>query len=120
MSNMVVIISTKEKLNVTVLGKLHKLLGGSLVGLRSAIMKGNPIVEMELFDGEYDQKASLLRALIALIRDNGVETEVYELSSGQTFTFASSRERQESLISLDVLENILKCSDEELDRQLNV
>lgn len=117
MSNIVVILKEKA-IDVSVLKQLHKLLGGSLATIRTAISKGLPVVEMEIFDNQYQEKASLLRGLISLIRSSGFGVEIYELPEGDSF--ATSNVRDESLINEDVLENILDSSDEEIDRQSDV
>ena len=117
MSNIVVVIKEK-KLDVSVLGELHKLLGSPLTKLKTALIKSTPIIEMELFDGEYDEKAKLLRKVIDLVRVNGITADVYELPSDATFAMCDVL--QESLISLDVLENILDSSDDEMERQLDM
>jgi hypothetical protein len=117
MSNIVVVIKQK-KLDVSVLGELHKLLGGSLVKIRTALLKSAPVIEMELFDGEYEGKAKLLRKMIDCIRRNRILADIYEIPSGATF--AKFDFLQESLISLDVLENILDSSDDEMKRQLDM
>jgi|SRR5690554_1603674 len=117
MSNIVVVLKDKT-VEVSVLKELHRILGGSLTTIRTAISKGLPLVEMEIFDNQYQEKASLLRKLISLIRSNGFEVEIYELPEGDSFE--TSDLLNESLINEDVLENILDSSDEEMDRQLDM
>jgi hypothetical protein len=117
MSNIVVVIKEK-KLDVSVLGELHKLLGGSLVNIRTALLRSAPVIEMELFDGEYEDKAVLLRKMIGCIRRNKIIADIYEIPSGATFEKCDSL--QESLINLEVLENILDSSDDEMKRQLDM
>ena len=117
MSNIVVVIKEK-KLDVSVLGELHKLLGGSLAKIRAALRRSAPIIEMELFDEEYEEKAKSLRKMIDLIRRNKIANDVYEIPSDTTFAVCGAL--QESLISLDVLENILDSSDDEMKRQLDM
>jgi len=113
MSNIVIVIK-ESKLEVAVLGKLRTLLSSPLTQIKSALVEGKPILEMELFDNKYDEKASLLRGLIDLVRKNDLHAEVYELPSGQSFETSSVR--KQSLIQLDVLENILNSADDEAQR----
>lgn len=117
MSNIVVVLKDKT-VEVSVLKELHRILGSSLTAIRTAITNGLPIVEMEIFDNQYQEKANLLRKLISLIRSNGFEVEIYELPEGDSFE--TSDLLNESLINEDVLENILDSSDEEMDRQLDM
>ena len=115
MSNIVVVLK-KSTVEMPVLKELHRILGGSLTGIRTAISKGLPIVEMDIFDNQYEEKAGLLRSLISLIKSSGLEVAIYELPEGDDFE--TSERRNESLINEDVLENILDSSDDEMDRQL--
>ena len=117
MSNIVIVIK-EEKLDVSVLGELHKLLGGSLAKIRAAVIRSAPIIEMELFDEEYEEKAKSLREMIDLVRRNKIASDVYEVPSDTTFSVCDAL--QESLISLDVLEEILDSSDDEMRRQLDM
>lgn len=117
MPNIVVIVNEKN-VEMSVLKELHKILGGSLTKIRTKISKGLPIVEKEIFDGKYEEKASLLRKLIFLISCTGLEVAVYELPEGDSFETSSVR--NESLISIETLENILGYSDDELNRQLDM
>lgn len=117
MSNIVVVLK-ESVVEISVLKELHKILGGSLTEIRTAISKGLPIVEMEIFDNQYEEKASLLRNLISLIRSSRFGVEVYELPEGNSFE--TSGLLNESLINEDILEQILDSSDEEMDRQLDM
>lgn len=117
MSNIVVVVNEKT-VDVSVLKELHKILGGSLTGIRTAISKGLPIVEMEIFDNKYEEKASLLRKLISLTTSSKFGVEIFELPEGESFETSSVR--NESLISIEILENILDSSDDEMDRQLDM
>ncbi|UTV26473.1 hypothetical protein [Photobacterium atrarenae] len=112
-----IVIVFREKCDVGVLRDLHKLIGGSLSQTLEVIKKGKPVIEMELFDGKYDEKADLLRNLIALFKRGGVSIDIYELPSGQNFETSSLL--NESRINLKTLENILVASDDEFERQLN-
>lgn len=116
MSNIVIVLSD-QKIEVPVLGELHKLLGGSLAQLKSAIVDNKPVLEFELFDN-YEEKSALLRNIIGVIQRNNLNTNVFEIPSDQTYETSSSL--KESLISLEILENILNSADEEMDRQLNM
>jgi hypothetical protein len=117
MSNIVVVVNERA-VDVSVLKELHKILGGSLARIRTAISKGLPVVEMEIFDNQYEEKASLLRKLISLISRSDFGVEIYELPEGDSFE--SSSVRNESLISMEILKNILDSSDDEMDRQLDM
>lgn len=114
MSNIVVIIK-KTTVDVSILKELHKIVGGSLVSIRKAINGSFPVLETEIFDNQYEEKASMLRKLISLIRNSDFEVELYEIPEGHVFE--SNRIPKESLISVDILENILDSSDQEMVRQ---
>ena len=111
--SVMVIVLEDDNVEIGVLGELHKLLGGSLIELRNAIRDRRPVVEMEIFDNQYDEKAGQLRKLIALLRDSELKAEVYELPEGDAF--ATSQSLAVSRISLDILENTLDAADEEID-----
>ena len=111
MSNIVVVLS-KKTIDVSVLKELHKILGGSLARIRTAITKGLPVLETEIFDNQYDEKAALLRKIIDLIRRSRIDVEFYELPEGDTFKKSSVL--KDSLIDGGILENILNSSDDEM------
>jgi len=117
MSNIVLVLKERS-VEISVLKELHKLLGGSLADIRASISQGRPIVETEIFDNKYEEKAYLLRRVIDLIRINSIAVEVYELPEDDTFE--ESQSLNSSLINIEVLENILDSSDREMDRQLDV
>lgn len=117
MSNIVVILK-ESNIETSVLKDLYKIIGGPLTEIRTAISKGRPIIEMEIFDNQYEEKSKLLRKLISLIRSSGLEVDIFEIPEGDSFE--ASKARSESKISEDILENILDYSDDEIDCQLDI
>lgn len=115
--SIIAVVVKKEASDVAVLKELHKLLGGSLMQIRSAISSGLPVVEMEIFNNQYEEKSDFLRSLISFIRRSEIDVDIYELPEGDCFETSSVRE--ESLISEEILENILNSSDDEFNRQLD-
>jgi hypothetical protein len=115
MSNIAIVL-IKEKLEVSILKEIHILTGGSLAKIRLNLLNNRPIVELELFDNQYDEKAKVLRKLIEICERYYLETEIYELPSGDDFE--TSLIKEESKISLNILKNILDSSDDEIERFL--
>ena len=115
MSNIAIVL-VDEKFEASILKELRLLTGEPLALIRSNLLSGKPIVELELFGNQYDEKAKLLRKLIQLFEKNSLEADIYELPSGDSFETSSAR--QESKIDFNILKNILDSSDDEIERFL--
>ncbi len=116
MSNIVVVLQSSE-VEAPVLFELQKVLGRSIASVKETIEGRIPIVETEIFDHKYEEKALLLRGLIELIRKRELSVDVFELPYGDRFESSGALER--SRIDVDFLEGILDLADEESERQLD-
>ena len=112
MSNIVIVLK-QETVEASVLMDLHKLLGRSLSEIKNDIANGMPIFEREIFDHQQFETAELLGRLIDLIRRRELDVRVFELVYGEVY--ATSDYLPQSLITLDILENILNAADDELE-----
>ncbi|UBM24597.1 hypothetical protein K8374_19855 [Pseudomonas sp. p1(2021b)] len=101
----------------SVLMKLHRIIGASLQQLRSAVQSRNPILELEIFDGDYQERAALIRAVIATLIEGGVVASYYEIPYGQQY--AGNIQLSLWKIDSDLVEGILSAADKEVERQLN-
>ncbi len=75
------------------------------------------IVEREIFDENYDDHATLIRSVLAVLEDAELRHRIYELPEGSTMETCDFVDR--CLVSTEVMRNILNQADTELDRQLN-
>ena len=111
MSKIVIVVDlTAAPANALV--ALQRATGRGLGELRTAIGRGDPIFERQIFDGDYEEHASVVRSL----EDAAIPIRIYELPEGETMESCSFVDN--SQISVEVLNNILDQADAELDRQL--
>ncbi len=109
----IVILVEATSLGAPILAELGDLLGSSVMQVSNAIAESRPILEMEIFDNDYEQKAELLRKLIDQIRANDIPVAIYELLGGEVYE--SGNVPDGSTINVDVLENILDSADKDED-----
>lgn len=112
----IVIYLDKEANRADVVLRLQKVTQQSLSNIRTALANNAPIVEVELFEGDYDSHAAMLRGLLSCLDEMSLSSRIYEVPESEmmeTCTFVDKCE-----ISPSVLENILNEADAELDRQL--
>lgn len=97
--------------------ELHRTTGRGLGDIRSAISRGEPIFEQEIFGANYEEHGSMIRAIVACLRNASVPCRIYELPEGHTMESCALVDN--CRISVQVLTNILDQTDAELDRQIN-
>ncbi|RCS44019.1 hypothetical protein DTL42_17970 [Bremerella cremea] len=115
MSNIVIFLD-QEANRADVVLRLQKATQKSLSDIRSSLMNNAPVVEVELFEGDYDSHAKMLRAVMSCMLELSLGCRIYELPEGETMETCSFVDKCE--ITPTVLENILSEADAELDRQL--
>lgn len=101
----------------SVLMKLHRIIGAPLQQLKSAVLARRPIVELEIFDGDYQERAALIRAVIATLSEGGIVASYYEIPYGQQYSGNVQLSRWK--IDSNLVEGILSAADKEVERQLN-
>ena len=115
MSNIVVYLSHDAN-RADAVHRLHKVTQKSLNDVRTSLVNNAPLLEVELFEGDYDSHARMLRELLACLDELSLGSRIYELPEGETMETCTFVEKCE--ISPSVLENILNEADAELDRQM--
>ena len=115
MSNIVIFLDQEANRPDVVL-RLQKATQKSLSDIRSALTNNTPVVEVELFEGDYSSHAKMLRAVMSCMDEVSLGSRIYELPEGETMETCRFIDRCE--ITVTVLENILSQADAELDRQL--
>ena len=97
--------------------RLQRLTGRGLNEIRNALTDSSPVVEIDLYEGDFDSHATLLRSVLNCINEFSLRSKIYELPEGQTMKTCSFVDKCE--ISSEVLLNILRSDEEERDRQLS-
>lgn len=115
MSNIVIFLD-KNASRADVVLRLQKATQKSLRDIRAALANNTPVVEVEIFAGDYDSNATMLRGVLACVDDLSLGVRIYELPEGGTMETYASVEK--CRISPTILENILNEADAERDRQL--
>ena len=100
-----------------VLIRLQQLTGRSLNDIRKALTTDSPVVEMELYEGDFDSHAAMLRSILNCIVEFSLRSKIYELPEGETMQKYSFGDKCE--ISSEVLLNILQADEEDRDRRLS-
>lgn len=97
--------------------KLHRLLGVSLQGVKERWVNENPIYEEEIFEGDYQQHAVLIRSILKIINEEKLAAELYEIPYGEHY--AGNAKLDTWRIDSASVEGILSAADEEIERQLD-
>lgn len=97
--------------------KFHQALSISLQSLRDSWISGRPIVEVEIFEGDYQQKSKDIRLLLKIIQGENLSARFYELPFGEQHFGNQKLKKWE--IDARLLVGILDVADEEVERQLN-
>ncbi|MGZ9708607.1 hypothetical protein ACXX81_21660 [Pseudomonas sp. GNP013] len=97
--------------------KLHRALGISIQSIKDTWAAGLPILEVEIFEGDYQANAQAIRSVLKVIKENSLVAKFYELPYGEQYEGSSSVGTWE--ISAEVVANILNTADEEVERQLD-
>ncbi|MCX2889223.1 hypothetical protein OO258_13345 [Pseudomonas sp. DCB_BI] len=115
--SVIAIIIEGAGVSASTLVKLHRVLGVPLLQLKSAVLAHEPVLELEIFDGGYQERAKLIRSVCAVLNTEKVNTSYYEIPSGQQYAGDS----QLSLWKIDsnLVGGILSAADDEVERQLN-
>ncbi|MCG8651521.1 MAG: hypothetical protein MI861_16890 [Pirellulales bacterium] len=91
MSNVVIFVDG-DSVPASELMKLQKATSRGLGEIRSAISAGTPIVEREIFEGNFEDHASLVREVLTVLEDGALKHRIYELPEGETMeTFVVDR-----------------------------
>lgn len=115
--SVIAIIIEKSQVPASTLMKLHQITGAPLTQLKTAVMAHEPVLELEIFEGNYQERAQLIRAVCDLLKTEKVDASYYEIPYGQQCV----GNPQLSLwkIDLNLVEGILDAADDEIERQLN-
>lgn len=115
--SVIAIVIEGTGVSASALMKLHRVIGIPLLQLKSAVLAHEPILELEIFDGDYQERARLIRSVSAVLNTEKVDASYYEIPYGQQYAGNS----QLSLWKIDsnLVEGILSAADYEVERQLN-
>lgn len=97
--------------------ELHRILGVSLQDIKEKASSREPIVEVEIFEGEYQAHAKLIRAVIVALKKHNISANYYEIPYGEHYSGNSRLTTWR--IDSDNVEGILTAADAEIERQLN-
>jgi len=97
--------------------RLHKALGVSSQLLKDSWINGRPIVELELFEGHYNQRASTIRLILNIILEEALCAKYYEIPFGDRYSDILQLETWK--IDIEIMVGILDAADIEVKRQLD-
>jgi hypothetical protein len=115
--SVIVIVLDKNSMTAQAVMKLHRVLGTSVQLLKAAWSKGEPILEVEIFEGDYQSHAKVIRAVLSVIAEEKLTAEYFGIPYGEQY--AGNTKLDVWRIDMNVVSGILESADEEAERQLN-
>jgi hypothetical protein len=97
---------------------LYKTLELSLQSIKGAWTSGRPVVELEIFEGDYQQKCMVLRSILTILDEYGLGARFYEIPFGEQYVDNPQLDTYE--ITAKLLGSILDEADKEVERQLHI
>lgn len=95
----------------------HKALGLSLQLVRDSWMHGDPVVELEIFEGDYQQKSKDIRSVLNIVVEENLAAKFYEIPFGERY--ADNQKLKTWEIDAALVVSILDAADKEIERQLD-
>ncbi|MFJ3485592.1 hypothetical protein ACIPL1_19705 [Pseudomonas sp. NPDC090202] len=115
--SVITIVLAKSKVDASVLLKFQQILGRPLQDLKGACSGGLPIVEMEIFSGDYQIHAAKIRSVLKVISEENLAADFYEIPYGERYVDNPSLDVWK--IDGGVVEGILAAADKEVEQQLD-
>lgn len=115
--SVIVIVLKKDSYSSVRAVKLHRLLGVSLQDVKEMWVNESPIFEEEIFEGDYQQHAALIRSILTFIDEEKLAAEFYEIPYGEKY--AGNKKLDTWQINAALVERVLSAADEEVERQLD-
>ncbi|TDV58961.1 hypothetical protein [Pseudomonas sp. LP_7_YM] len=115
--SVITIVLAPNFVNNSALMKFHRVLGIPVQALKHAWSNGDPILELEIFEGDYQAHAESVRAVLRIISDEGLSAEYFEIPYGERY--AGNPKLNVWKIDAELVNGILNAADEEVERQLD-
>lgn len=112
--SVIAIVLKKESYTSDGAIKFHRALGVSLQDIKDKWVNGNPILEEEIFEGDPQIHAALIRVVLKLIDQEQLEAEFYEIPYGERYAGNTKLDTWRTDAAL--IEEILLRADEEIER----
>ncbi|MEW4950643.1 hypothetical protein [Pseudomonas asiatica] len=115
--SVIAIVMEGAGVSASALMKLHRVLGVPLLQLKSTILAHEPVLELEIFDGDYHDHAKKIRSVCAVLTAEKVDASYYEIPYGQQYV--GNPKLSIWKIDSSLVEGILSAADDEVERQSN-
>ncbi|MGA3681608.1 hypothetical protein [Pseudomonas graminis] len=115
--SVIAVVLSQASASAQALLELHRILGGSLLEIKDKVSNREPILEVEIFDGDYQAHAELIRAVISLLKKHNITADYYEVPYGKHYS--GDFRCTTWLINSETVEGVLTAADVEIERQLN-
>jgi hypothetical protein len=116
--SVIVVILEKNKIEASALIKLQKVLGGTLQSIKHSWIQEQPIIEMEVFEGDYQKKANIVRKTIRVIKEEDLNARYYELPYERKYE--NNAQMDTCKVTAEFVKDMLTAADDELDRQMEI
>ncbi|WP_434771722.1 hypothetical protein [Pseudomonas entomophila] len=114
--SVIAIVVERGTVSPITLIKLYRVLGVSLQTLKSTLQACEPIMALELFEGDYQANATSIRSVMAALEAEDIIVSYYEMPCGEPC--AGNPNLALWKIDSQVVSNILCTADDELERQV--
>lgn len=111
----VIVVVLDEVPNAKNLLRFQRLFNVSLQSIKSACSTAHPLLEIEIFDGDYQAHADLIRTVLKVVKDENLKADFYELPFGSSYSQGADIKKFK--IELRDVEQILEASDDEFEKQ---
>ena len=113
--SVIAIVIDEKKMKPAVLIQLHRALNQPLQTLKTLCHEGNPILEIEVFEGDLQERLKTIRGVLKIISDEKISADFYEIPYGEKY--AGNKRLDKRAVTADFVNSMLDAVDEEFDRQ---
>ncbi|WP_122209903.1 hypothetical protein [Pseudomonas viridiflava] len=113
--SVIAIVIHEIRIKPAVLIRLHRALNQPLQVLKALCHEGNPILEVEVFEGDLEERLKTLRRVLKVISDEEISASFYEIPYGEKY--AGNKHLDKRAVTADFVGGMLDAVDDEFERQ---
>ncbi|GKS08681.1 hypothetical protein PSTH1771_26715 [Pseudomonas syringae pv. theae] len=115
--SIIAIVIDERKIKPTALIQLHKALNQPLQTLKSLCNEGDPILEIEVFEGDLQERLKTIRSVLEIVSGEKIAAAFYEIPYGEKYAGNKNLDKRE--VTADFVNRMLNALDDEFERQSN-
>ncbi|WP_122521218.1 hypothetical protein [Pseudomonas viridiflava] len=113
--SVIAIVINDAEIKPAALIRLHRALNQPLQTLKTLCHEGNPILEVEVFEGDLQERLKTIRSVLKIISDEEISADFYEIPYGEKY--AGNKHLDKRAVNADFVGGMLDAVDEEFERQ---